>query len=273
MLSDCHEALHKSLDKFIDRWLDLAREEPFEINGTRCSSATIESAQSIKSRGSAPVDLGSRRANYSPDQCYKFGYRKLPSLVVEVAWSQPDDDLRQKARNYITWSKGAVRTVVAVSLRDIWKHVDEVTKTRSVREEDFDYGAARAFIYRSATADGTAGEVLAGEDQIFRDRAGNLVLGADLHLSLKDFIPHDEARKAGRLDNPWPELIIDSAQLLAFTTDALRTQWVALSQGEEATDTSPSPGHGARRRVRRLSRDLKSLGSAIMPSKLRSGRR
>jgi hypothetical protein len=85
---------------------------------------------------------------------------------VEVAWSQPDDDLRQKARNYITWSKGAVRTVVAVSLRDIWKHVDEVTKTRSVREEDFDYGAARAFIYRSATADGTAGEVLAGEDQV-----------------------------------------------------------------------------------------------------------
>jgi hypothetical protein len=166
MLSDCHEALHKSLDKFIDRWLDLAREEPFEINGTRCSSATIESAQSIKSRGSAPVDLGSRRANYSPDQCYKFGYRKLPSLVVEVAWSQSDDDLRQKARNYITWSKGAVRTVVAVSLRDIWKHVDEVTKTRSVREEDFDYGAARAFIYRSATADGTAGEVLAGEDQV-----------------------------------------------------------------------------------------------------------
>lgn len=292
MLSDCHEALHKSLDKFIERWLDLAREEPFEINGSRCSTATIDSAKSIKSRGSAPVNLGSRRAIYHPDQCYKFGYRRFPSLVVEVAWSQPDDNLKERARNYIRWSKGAVRTVVAISLRDIWKHVDEVAKTRSVREEDFDYGAARAFIYRSSTVDGMASEVLAGEDQvqqavtsqlhcsntylssyIFRDENGNSVLGADLHISLRDFVPHDEARKAGRLDNSWPELVIDSAQLLAFTTDALRTQWVALSQGEEAIDTSPSPGHGARRHVRQLSRDLKSLGSAILPSRLRSGRR
>jgi hypothetical protein len=118
MLSNCHEALHKSLDKFIERWLDLAREEPFKINGVRCSAAIIESAQSVRSRGSTPVDLGSRRANYNPDQSYKFGYRKFPSLLVEVAWSQPDDDLRRKARDYIIWSKGAVRTVVAVSLRE-----------------------------------------------------------------------------------------------------------------------------------------------------------
>lgn len=166
MLSDCHEALIGSLDEFIKDWLDLLRKEPFEINGTRCSTTTTESAKSIKNRRSAPVNLGSRRAVYHPDQCYKFGYRKLPSLVVEVAWSQSDEDLRQKATNYIRWSKGAVRTVVAISLRDIWKHVDEVTKARGLREEDFDYGAAKAFIYRSAIADGRASEVLAGEDQV-----------------------------------------------------------------------------------------------------------
>lgn len=166
MPSDCHETLHKRLDKFIDRWLDLAREEPFEMNGTRCSAATIECAKSIQSSGSVPVNLGSRRALYHPDQCYKFGYRRFPSLVMEVTWSRPDDELREKARNYIRWSKGAVRTVVAISLQDIYKHVAGVSRDRNVREEDFDYGAARAFIYRSSTAAGTESEVLAGEDQV-----------------------------------------------------------------------------------------------------------
>lgn len=166
MPSDCHESLHARLDKFIDRWLDHAREEPFEMNGTRCSSATIQFAKSIQSSGSVPVNMGSRRAVYHPDRCYKFGYRKFPTLVIEVTWSRPEDELREKARNYIRWSKGAVRTVVAISLQDIYKHIDEVSKTRNIREEDFDYGAARAFVYRSSTVAGMAGDVVAGEDQV-----------------------------------------------------------------------------------------------------------
>ena len=49
-----------------------------------------------------------------------------------------------------------------------------------------------------------------------------MISDTELCLSLKDFIPDNKVRDAEGLDNP--EVIIDSKQLLGYTTDTLKSQ-------------------------------------------------
>ncbi|KAK2606544.1 hypothetical protein N8I77_005286 [Diaporthe amygdali] len=269
MISACHEALIQSYTALINDWLNLVKAGSVESDGRRCSTATSRVTKSVRGTGSAAIEFGSRKGTYGPDQSYTFEDADFPSLVLEIAWSQTDDDLRRKARNYITWSKGAVRTVIAVSLNDIYTRIDNLSKTRKIREEDLNRGAAKFFIYRSDLSTARTGEVLPGEDQLIRDVTGNLVPGTELRLSLEDFIPADEARETDGLENP--ELIVTAEQLLDDTKYALRRQWRSMNK-RKVTGTSPSPVAEARRHFPRMSRELKSLGSAIIPSRLRSGR-
>lgn len=166
MISKCHSTLIYSVNRRIQRYLDRVEAETTEVDGRMCSTAISRDAKSIKGTGDGSVDLG--KAHYSPDSSYTFGYEKIPSLVVEIAWSQPDEDLKRKARRYITWSKGIVKTVVAVSLNGTYRHVNTVSKTRRIREEDFDLGEAKFFVYRSNVASPNLGTVLESEDKVRR---------------------------------------------------------------------------------------------------------
>lgn len=166
MISACHEALIQSYTALINDWLNLVKAGSVESDGRRCPTSTSRVTKSVRGTGSAAIEFGSRKGTYGPDQSYTFEDADFPSLVLEIAWSQTDDDLRRKARNYITWSKGAVRTVIAVSLNDIYTRIDNLSKTRKIREEDLNRGAAKFFIYRSDLSTARTGEVLAGEDQV-----------------------------------------------------------------------------------------------------------
>lgn len=102
------------------------------LSGTR----TAEVATNIYGSGSRRIQFPSRVVGKNnrncPDKCYKHEpCRAWPTLIIEIAWSQRPLDLADKAKKYIQYGKGHVRTVVGLDLE--YRPTTEATPRTSAR--------------------------------------------------------------------------------------------------------------------------------------------
>ncbi len=122
MPSVCHEGVATRIVTCITDWLADIRNDRLKDGDTPYSNITRETATNTEATGSGQVDFDYRKSSCQPDASFRYGGLRFPGLVIEVAWSQPFADLRRKAERYIKFSQGGVRTVVGISLNDIYKH-------------------------------------------------------------------------------------------------------------------------------------------------------
>ena len=83
-------------------------------------NAVVAVLEGIDPSGTTSIPLR-RQETKSPDKGFQHADCEDPSLVIEVGWSQDELDMAWKAERYIKGSKGGVRTVVGVSLNNIYK--------------------------------------------------------------------------------------------------------------------------------------------------------
>lgn len=162
-----------------------------------------------------------------------------PTLVLEVAWTETKEELRQKADMYIRSSNGEIRTVVAVYMNEMWKaeRKNESRLERMYRKgeldsnESYSYyndennrtGSASILVWRARKKNDTvrAGKL---QETMFRDEEGNAIQSASLQLQLQDFICTDIADSLERGKRfKAPLLEISSEDLCRWVQEALNT--------------------------------------------------
>ncbi|KAI1112433.1 hypothetical protein F5Y14DRAFT_442642 [Nemania sp. NC0429] len=161
-----------------------------------------------------------------------------PTLVLEVAWTETKEELRQRADKYIRTSNGEIRTVVAVCMNEM-----ETAERKNERRlekmyleggddsnESYSYwndennktGRASILVWRARKENGS---VRSGrlEEKIFRDEDGNAIESASLKLQLQDFICTDiaDSREKGKMFKA-PLLEISSEELCECIQDSLK---------------------------------------------------
>ncbi|KAF2174425.1 hypothetical protein K469DRAFT_690362 [Zopfia rhizophila CBS 207.26] len=157
---------------------------------------------------------------------------KLPGLVIEVAWSQRKLDLKELANVYIRRSRGLIRTVFGVNLNDIYaammrQHQQGIKATLGKAAATF--SVWRAEVDKSNGSKG-ATAIPSVLDEVFRDEDGNPVTGADLQLSLKDFICEEIANSFEDIEDP--EIVLSSESLCRHYERALKLYLKVEAQEE-----------------------------------------
>lgn len=113
-----HEGMAGALNETIIDWYREIRK------GRLCKdSGTLEAtkmiAREIRSILATRVDIDNQ-TRQEPDLSFTFRRGRIAGLLVEVAWSQNTLKLPERADRYITGSNGNVRTVIGISLNDIY---------------------------------------------------------------------------------------------------------------------------------------------------------
>ncbi|KAI0441148.1 hypothetical protein F4803DRAFT_524724 [Xylaria telfairii] len=159
-----------------------------------------------------------------------------PTLVIEVAWSQTKEELREKADMYIRRSNGEIRTVVAIYMREMFRAEEKNEKRleRMYRDAGVDENGSYAYWEDENNQTGSAsilmwrarkqkdGTVRTGnfEEKMFRDPEGNPIQSASLQLHLQDFICADIADHRGKAETFKAPLLEISSEDLCTTIEA-----------------------------------------------------
>jgi hypothetical protein len=148
MPSVCHDGMAGRINTSITDWLKDVRDGRSEIDGIPCSDArTISIAADVEAALGGEVNFPKYSSEYHPDLSFRFRGPIFPGLVIEVAWSQAESDLQRKARRYIEYSNGDIRTVIGVSLNDIYG--GRGTAIFSVWRAEFDISSGKARVMNS----------------------------------------------------------------------------------------------------------------------------
>ncbi|KAI0414720.1 hypothetical protein F5X98DRAFT_389597 [Xylaria grammica] len=152
----------------------------------------------------------------SPDWSIKHNPCRLrcifPVIVMEIGWTQTKKDLQEKAEKYMRSSKGKIRTVVSVFMREMYlaelrndERLEELylhneldaTEWYSYEDDERNTtGKASIMIWRAKTSRNGNVKASCYQDEVFRDETGNAVELCSLRLPLQDFICQ------GLLDSP-----------------------------------------------------------------------
>ncbi|KAH0832575.1 hypothetical protein FOPE_01155 [Fonsecaea pedrosoi] len=199
-----HEGMLGAIHDEIVRWLGNIQ------SGTLCTvqstkEATMDIAKKIGSTLATTVECnGPLGERLEPDLSYTLEGCWNADLVVEVAWSQRKLKLPERATRFIKGMEGAIRTVVALDLNDIYRG-----------------GRLATFSVWKAQLDGdkwTRATVV--DNQMFLDEDGQAVKDCSLLLCLKDFICEEEERELEAFENV--SLNIPSTMLRDFYQIAFR---------------------------------------------------
>ncbi|KAI0474680.1 hypothetical protein F4859DRAFT_514529 [Xylaria cf. heliscus] len=181
-------------------------------DGTLCKveSTKIETmriANGIKSTLAQTVKCSEPRDDQlEPDLSFTCKGCRTADLVVEVAWSQSNLNLSDRATRFIHGTKGAIRTVIGLNMNDIYR--SGCRAMFSVWEAEQDGGQWR----RTTSID----------NEEFIDENGEVVDNCKLRLSLKDFIC---TKRVGMFrDFEDIQLEIPSTTLYDFYKNALAQQ-------------------------------------------------
>ncbi|KAI0810438.1 hypothetical protein GGR55DRAFT_139865 [Xylaria sp. FL0064] len=241
MITPVHEHVTRGLDSWIITWIRGLKKS------RKSSKALVEVAESIVFQGAANVPL-SGLTKRQPDNSYRHKDCKFPGLVIEIAWCEPPSDLRQRAEDFITRSRGGVRTFVGINLNEVYearKKGDSGNAILSMWKAKFDPTGKFSGIER------------AEDKQIFQNRAGQVVASTKLELSFQDFL----CKKVSyRLGPKTPKLKITAAQLCEILKEGL--QGLTTPEDEESEredggsdeipDSRPVPESPPRRIIRRF---------------------
>ncbi|OAL24439.1 hypothetical protein AYO20_10665 [Fonsecaea nubica] len=204
MPSSFHETMLIRLHDEIVQWLNSIR------SGTLCTvestkEATMDAAKKIGSTLATTVECNAPHGDrLEPDLSYTSEGCSIADLVVEVAWSQRKLKLPERATRFITETEGAIRTVVALDLNDIYRGSRLATFSVWKAQLDGDKWTRATVV----------------DNQMFLDEDGQAVKDCSLRLCLKDFICEAEERELEAFENV--SLNIPSTMLRDFYQIAVR---------------------------------------------------
>ncbi|RWA04455.1 hypothetical protein EKO27_g10647 [Xylaria grammica] len=206
MPSGFHEIMAGKFSDMIVRWLgNIANGSLCRVDHTK--ELTMEIAGEISSSLAKRVKPSEPRDDrLEPDLSFRHENCRVADMVVEVAWSQSKLQLPDRARRYIEGTKGAIRTVIGLSMNDIYRGGRRATFSFWRGEQDGDQWK------RTTVAD----------NMEFIDGNGQAVDECVLSLSLRDFICSEEATEFGDFEDV--PLNITSKTLYEFYVQAFKAQ-------------------------------------------------
>ncbi|KAI0550023.1 hypothetical protein F4679DRAFT_225735 [Xylaria curta] len=225
---------------------DFIKEETFQWKGRlkdSHDSAVSNAAKTILTLANADVKFPYSKGpsdTKSPD--WRIGHKMCelhcthPTLIMEFGWTQEKKDLEAKAETYIRRTKGKIRTVVGVLMREMYlaEYRNEKRLERMYLEDRLDMNGSYSYWEDAMNETGEAsilvwrrkiqrnGTIKAEccQDEVFRDKSGNPIDSVSLRLPLQDFICEGiTSSPAGRFQAP--ELEISSEDLCASINDNL----------------------------------------------------
>ncbi|KAI0452101.1 hypothetical protein F5B21DRAFT_484641 [Xylaria acuta] len=231
--------MHGGMEDFIKRrtfrWQD-ALEESHDSSISNAAKTIMPSANA---NVRFPYPKGPSDTK-SPD--WRIGHKMCerqcthPTLVMEFGWTKEKKDLQAKAEAYMRRSKGEIRTVVGILMRDMYlaEYRNEKRLERMYLADEVDAagpysywddemnetGEASIIIWRRKIQRNGTVKVECYQDDVFRDKTGDPVESVSLRLPIQDFICEGIADSpAGRFRAP--ELEIPSEDLCASINDNL----------------------------------------------------
>lgn len=120
MPSTFHETMAGKFNKMIDRWLG-----SIETGALCTDDSTKRETMKIASKMDPTLAKRVQCSNppgdrLEPDLSMTYEECTAADLVVEVAWSQSDLKLPDRATRYIKGKQGKIRTVVGLNMNDIY---------------------------------------------------------------------------------------------------------------------------------------------------------
>ncbi|KAJ9137665.1 hypothetical protein NKR23_g8958 [Pleurostoma richardsiae] len=214
--STFHQSMAGMFSDQIVKWLG-----SIEIGAVCTVDSTQEEtknvAKKIHSSLAARVRCNEPHGDHlDPDLSYTFRGCTVADLLVEVAWSQSNLRLSDRARRYIEGKNGRIRTVIGLNMGDIYR------------------GASRATfsIWKARPVGDKWRSVPAVKDQVFIDENGQAVKDCIMRLSLKDFLCEQKENKMGDFEDV--SLEIPSTKLHCLYKDAFWDH--VLNEAEKVLD-------------------------------------
>ncbi|KAI0532298.1 hypothetical protein GGR58DRAFT_490747 [Xylaria digitata] len=209
MPSNFHESIAGELNTTIVTWLvDIRRGTLFGVDSSEESKReTKRIARNIHSTLATRVEYEEPHVDrLEPDLSFTSEGCTIANLVVEVAWSQKNLKLADRARRYIKGTEGAIQTVVGLNMNDIYHRRSRAT-----------------FSVWKAYKNGSQWEVhTLIDNKEFIDENGQAVSGCELTLSLQDFMGATAEDQCDEYENI--SLKIKSTELYEFYEYALGQQ-------------------------------------------------
>jgi hypothetical protein len=103
-----------SIHEFINRKIDYSIQNQLAVIEETSNEPTKRLIQSISSIGSRDIKFFNVDGHREPDQQYAVEDCYYPGVVIEMAYSQPFEELRCKADNFIVDSYGNIQLVIAL---------------------------------------------------------------------------------------------------------------------------------------------------------------
>lgn len=121
MPSSFREDMAGQFSDVIREWLfEVKRGEHCNLEGTKESTKMvamkIRSSLATRVKCSAPLD-----DQLEPDLSFTFRNCRVADRLVEVAWSQSNLKLSDRAKRYIEGKSGQIRTIIGLNMNDIYR--------------------------------------------------------------------------------------------------------------------------------------------------------
>ncbi|KAI0875961.1 hypothetical protein GGS24DRAFT_499258 [Hypoxylon argillaceum] len=209
MPSVFHEAIAGKLNTMIVRWLGKI-EDGVLCNVESSKSETMKFASEISSTLATTVNCNEPRDDrLEPDLSFTYKGCGTADLVVEIAWSQRDLNLPDRARRYVTGMGGEIQTVIGFNMNDIYHGGCGATFSIWKAEQDGDKWRSNTVV----------------DNQKFIDENGDVINDCNLSLSLKHFICAKKTNKFGGVEDV--PLEMPSTKLYEFYKYAVTQQMMA----------------------------------------------
>ncbi|KAI0408837.1 hypothetical protein F4802DRAFT_546596 [Xylaria palmicola] len=198
--------MHGSMEDFIKRRTFRWQDRLEESSDTDISNAAKSIMPSANANVRFPYPRGPSDTK-SPD--WRIGHEMCerrcthPTLVMEFGWTQEKKDLQSKAEAYMRRTKGEIRTVVGVFMRDMYlaenrneKKLEQMYLAGEVENRSYCYwedptnetGEASILLWRAKSHRNGSVKAVCFQDEVFRDTEGNAVGSSSLRLPMQDFI-------------------------------------------------------------------------------------
>lgn len=224
MTSPLHEHVSRELHRELANWIDSLKKR--DTNSTQLKDILNKP---FYKTGAARICFKGKFHGKCPDESFRYPDCTYPGLVIEVSWSQRTKELPKRAREFITSSKGGVRTVISIDINDSYESRRRETTGQakfSVWRANWDPGN-RLTVEKSVdnevrcpllgSASMSVSFILRCE-QVFQNGQGQLNPSAGLHLTLGDFLCRNVANRLGS-DNP--RLVVGAEELHKWVQEGL----------------------------------------------------
>ncbi|KAI1464804.1 uncharacterized protein F4812DRAFT_462130 [Daldinia caldariorum] len=201
MNSKLHEHVSRKIHRRLANWIDELKRDNTNPDGI-LSKAYYET-------GSARICFKRTPHGKSPDESIQFDGCEYPGLLIEISWSQKVKELPKRAKEFITKTKGGVRTVICIDVNDTYE------KRRKKMA-----GEAKLSVWRANwTSDNKLRVEMSVNNEVFQDEQGQLNPSAGgLRLTLEDFVCR---KAAAEIDVDDPHLVVEAKELYQWVQEGL----------------------------------------------------